>query len=164
MSVALVLTSGLAVIETFTGVGVDPADDTITVNQFNETVSLGGATSPAVTKQAAFSKALSTGSATIDLTSLPGVTADETVDGTGLKVQAIKLRNPSTNANKITASKGGSNGYQLDGATTWSLPLAPGQSALLYLDGAADTIGGTKKTIDLAGTGAQALHVQVVMG
>ena len=79
-------------------------------------------------------------------------------------MQVLKIRNLSTNANKIVVSQGASNGYRIDGATNWSIPLAPGQSMLLWGDGAADVIGSSHLNIDLAGTGSQILEVQVVMG
>ena len=163
-SITATITSGINVVETFNGIGVNPNNNSIAASQLSETVVLNGSSSPAATLQAQFSQALSTGTATLDLTSLPGLTSQETVNGTGLKVQQIKLMNPSTNANKITAAQGASNAYRLDGATNWSIPLAPGQSVLLYLDGAADVVGSSHKTIDLAGTGAQALNVAVVFG
>ena len=162
-TISVVHTSQAIVTEKFSGADAGNPDATFG-GSIAEAGTLTASSTPPVTKHALFSKPLSTGTGTIDLTALPGITADETVNGTGLKVQFLKFKNPSTNANKITAAKGGSNGYQLDGATTWSVPLAPGQSVFFELDDAADDIGSGNKTIDLTGTGSQALSVQVVMG
>ena len=156
------LNSQLTIVETPTG--PDSPTGSVVIAGYNETVNLTQASTPGVTKGTAFPVALVAGVATIDLTNLPGLTPDEIVNGTGLKVQFLKLQNPSTNANKIVVGKGASNGIQLDGATTWSFPLAPGQSILVNCNNATDVIGATKKNIDLAGTGTQTLNVSVTMG
>ncbi len=76
----------------------------------------------------------------------------------------MKIQNPSTNANKITVASGASNGWRLDGATSWTIPLAPGQSVAINCANASDTVGSSHKTIDLAGTGAQTLNVEMTAG
>ncbi len=154
--------SQVTVTETFSaGLG---SDNTASFAPQNESTTLNAGTSPAATKHAAYNVTLSTGTGSIDLTALPGITADETVNGTGLKVQYLKFTNPSTNANKITVAKGASNGYFLDNATTWSFVLAPGQTMTVNCNGASAVIGGSAKIIDVTGTGSQILNVQVVMG
>lgn len=164
-TLAVAFTSNLTVVETLTGQYVAPGDNTVTTNGLNESATYTGSTSPAVSKHAAFQQALTAGTATIDLTLLPGEVPNQTVDFTGLKVQFLKFRNLSTNANVLTVAQGGSNPYRLDATTaTWSITLAPGQSVLLWLDGAADTVGGTHKTIALTGTSSQVLEVQAVAG
>ncbi len=158
-----IVSSGVAVTETFSGADAGNPDASFG-GDLAETPTLNATSTPAATKKARFDLTLSSGTGTIDLTALPGNSVDETINGTGLKVQVLKFRNKSTNANKITVAKGGTNGYQLDGATTWSDPMAPGQSSLRLLNGAADTIGSTKKTIDVTGTGSQVLQVLIVLG
>ncbi len=156
--------SQLTVVTTLTGPGVG-ADDTTTIDQFNSADTYSASTAVPVTKKAAYQKALSTGTATIDLTALPGDSADETVNGTGLKLQFLKLRNPSANANVITATKGASNGYGLGAAGgTWTIPLDPGQEVLITGDESNPDVAGGAKTIDLSGTGSQALDVEIVLG
>ncbi len=162
-TITVLYTSKVTVVETFSG--ATDGDNTATFAPLNEDATFTASTTVPVTKHASFTQALSSGTATIDLTTLPGITADETVNGTGLKVQFLKLINPSTNANKIVASNGASNPYRLDGLTTaWSITLAPGQAVLLELNDAADDVSGSHKTIDLAGTLVQTLSVQIVFG
>jgi hypothetical protein len=154
--------SQVTVVETFTGDFVG-SDNTVTVDGLNNTTVLTASTTVPVTKQAAFAKALSSGTGTIDLTALPGMTADETVNGTGLKVQVCKLANPAANANAITVAKGASSGYAMIGSS-FTITLQPGQEHTFYLNDAAPDIGSGAKNLDLTGTGTQALDVLFVMG
>lgn len=163
MSISVAFASTITVVETFTGPYVAPGDATVTISQLNESETLTAATSVPVTKHSAFQKTMSSGAGTIDLTALPGWTADETVVGTGLKVQLVKLRNLAANANDITVTKGASNGYNLLGSS-WEFTLKPGQSSTFSLDEAAPDIASNAKTIDISGTGSQILEVQIVMG
>jgi len=162
-TITVAYASTVQIVETFSG--AQSGDPTATFGPYNDADTLTAATSVPVTKHADFDQALSTGTATINLQALPGKTADETIVGTGLKVQILKLRNKSTNANKITATKGASNGYGLDAAgASWTIALDPGQSALLILKDSAPDIAAGARTIDLTGTGSQVLEVEVVMG
>jgi len=123
---------------------------------------LTSATTPPVTCGALFKQALSNGAATIDLTALVGANT-KTVDGTGLRVQVLRVRNPATNANPISIAKGASNGYDGLGAN-FKLTLQPGAEALVFANDAGSDIGSTNCTLDLAGTGAQVLEVEIIMG
>ena len=119
-------------------------------------------TSPPVTCGALFQQALAAGVATIDLTALDGLN-DKAVNGTGLRVQILRLRAPSSNANPITVAKGASNGY--DGlGSAFSVTLQPGAEATLLTSDAGGDIAAGNKTLDLTGTGAQALDVEIIMG
>lgn len=119
---------------------------------------------PAATKCAIFSKALSGGSATIDMTSLTG-TNGATVDFTGLKVCVMKFKNPSSNANAITVAKGASNGFGLTtSGTTFSIPIPPGGEITLESDEGTPDVGSGAKTLDLTGTSSQALQVTLIAG
>ena len=160
MSVIAQLTSKLSVVETLDGNRPFAADAKakVTHDVLDESVV---AVTPA-TKVAGFQKALAAGVATIDLTALVG-TNGAAIDGTGLRVQALKVRNPVGNANPITIKIGASNGYDGFG-TTFALTLAPGATGLLRSADAGSDIGATKKTLDLAGTLVQALDVLVVLG
>jgi hypothetical protein len=117
---------------------------------------------PAV-MQAAFAKALAAGVATIDLRALPGLLAGITQDGNGLKVQHYVFENPATNANPITIAKGAANGYALFGATGL-IELAPGDLIEADVPESRPDVAGGAKTIDLSGTGTQAINVHLVLG
>jgi hypothetical protein len=157
-----IVTTQVAGVETFDGLA-SSADNTVTYSGLSESNTYDGSTSVPVTKQAAFEKALSSGSGTIDLTALPGKTADETVNFNGLRVQALKLRNKSTNANSITIAQGGSNAWTGLGST-FSLTLLPGQAATLEFKEGGPDVGSSVKNIALTGTGAQILEVHAIAG
>ncbi len=135
----------------------------VTHSGFNKSAALTSATTATpVTKVAAFQATLSGGLLTIDLTSLTG-TNGVAVTFSGLKIQAYKFANPSTNANSITVAAGASNGYLLGGAA-FSWILAPGQEIMGFTNDASPDVAGGAKTIDLSGTLVQALNVILVAG
>lgn len=162
MSVALSYAAQVTVTETLAANVVAAPSPIITHNAYNGSANLTGSTTPPVSAFAAFLKALSTGTATIDLTSLTG-TNGATVVGTGLKVQCAKFKNTSTNANNITIAAGASNGYNLLGAS-FTLILAPGQEITIYGNNATPAVASGAKTIDLTGTGSQTLECVIVLG
>lgn len=139
-------------------------EDAITLDKTAENALL-SSTTPPVTKSAMTAKALSSGTASIDLTAMANDSDGTTVDFTGLKVQALMLKNPSTNANKITITKGASNGYGTDAAGgSWTEVLDPGAQVLKYIPDSAPDVGSGAKAFDITGTGAQILHIGVVAG
>lgn len=162
MSVTLAYASGVTVVETVeTGTpAATDANSQITHNQYNTTASLTSATTPPVTKTAFFLQALSGGAATIDLTALSG-TNGATIDGTGLKVQAFKMKNLGANTMSITF--GGSNPYELTGSD-FKITLTQNQEVLIYGNDATPDIGGAACEMDLAGTSAQTAEISIVMG
>jgi len=164
MSVEVTLKSLATVVETpeTNMPAVSDADKTVTHDGFNTSKTLNASSTPAVHKVACFEQALTAGSATIDLTALTG-TNGATVDGTGQKVQVFKAKAPATNANPITIGEGAANGYELAG-NAWKMILQPGQEFLFYGDGDTPAIGAAAKDIDLAGTGAQKLEIEIVTG
>jgi len=153
------------IVETLTGPFVSAADATTTTNGLNIAGVLNASSTVPATKYAAGRLTLSSGSGTLDLTALPGRTADEVVDGTGLKLQLLILHAKSDNANPITATKGASNGYGLNAAGgTWTMTLDPDTTGVRFLKDAAPDIDSTHKTIDVSGTGSQVLDYEIVMG
>lgn len=160
MSVTVKIKSRLDVLETLTAALA--SDKNVLIDGASTEKTLNSATTVPATKVAAFTKALSTGAATIDLTALTG-TNGATVDFTGLKVQAAKFINPSTNANAITVTFGAATAYLLGGAA-FKWILAPGQELLFFGNDAAPDVSASLKNIDLAGTGSQALTVVLVAG
>lgn len=156
--------SEINVLQTFSD-GVSGNETVLFNGGMNIDTSYTSATSVPVTKFAEFEKTMSGGAGTIDLTALPGITADETVVGTGLKLQLLRIRNKSTNANAITVTKGASNGYGLNAAgASWTVVLDPGQAATFELNETAPNVAAGAKDIDISGTGSQILEVQIVLG
>jgi len=138
------------------------ANRKVTHSLFDTSKTLDGSSTPPATLVAAFEKALAAGVATIDLRALVG-TNNVPVDGNGLRVQVLRIRAKSTNANPITIAKGASNGYDGFGAG-FSLTLAPGAEQQLFTNDGGGDISGTNKTLDLTGTLTQALEVEIILG
>src|SRR5882724_4879304 len=152
----------LSVQETITG--ADANDQTVTFSSINEVgVIYNAGTAVPVSKQSTFAQALTAGTATVNLAALPGLTADETVVGTGLRIQLMKISAPAANANPITISKGASNGHTGLGSS-WSRTLKPGQTDLYQLNSGGTVIASGDRTFDLTGTGSQTLNFSIVLG
>lgn len=168
MSVAVTYTSMLKTVETLTDTNIASSDATVTFNSgasegINKTTTMNSGTTPPATKRAGGELTLTAGAGSIDLRALTTGVGGSTVDGNGLKVQAIKLRNKSTNANAMTISEGASNGYALLGAS-FTFILQPGQEIMFFGNDATPDVAAADKTIDVAGTGSQVLAYEVVMG
>lgn len=163
MSVEVTYTTNITVNETIdTNVpAVAAAKAVITHDQYNTNQSLTPGGTVPVTQAVSFSQALTAGAATIDLTALVGVN-NLAVDGTGLKVQAIKFKNPAGNAS-MKIDVGATNGYPLAGAG-FETTLLAGQEVVFFGNEAAPDISASAKTFDLTGTGTQAGEFTIVMG
>jgi len=126
------------------------------------TAALGPLTTPAVTKTASFTVTMSGGAATIDLTSLSGTQG--TVSGSALKVQMMVIQGKSGNGAAVTVAKGASNGYTGFGsAFSVTIPSA-GAECVLYGNNAFGSVDSTHKTLDVSGTGTDALNCTVWFG
>jgi len=161
MSVSVNYKLRISTTETLVSGVVAAANPVVLLDQFDLTGTLNSGTSPPATKAAYFSKALTAGAGTIDLTALTG--AGGAVDGTGLKVQLFRLSNPIANANGVTISHAASNSYGLWGST-YSVTLQPGESVQWLGNDTAPDVAGGAKNILLTGTGSQAFNVSIVMG
>lgn len=157
------------VLTTMTGSFINSTDNTVTEDGL--TVDWTGdsaktsSTTPPVTKSAMTAKTMSSGTATIDLTAMANDSDGATVDFSGLKVCCLTLTNPSSNANAITIAEGASNGFELNsGGTAWTVTLDPGDSVQFLLNESTPDVSGTKKTIDITGTGSQVLNIGVTAG
>lgn len=163
MSISVTYVSQATVVETLEGEYLGD-DNTVTTNGLNTSSTLTSSSTPPATAYSAGQQALSSGTATIDLTSLPdanGVAGQVTL--TGLKLAVVKFRNLSSNANAITIAVGASNGCTALGSA-FSITLQPGEEfTYLGKDVAAD-VSSTVKTFDLTGTGAQVLEFEFVAG
>ena len=149
----------LTVTEILAGNVVGLSDKLVKHTTLNKSELLDSTTTPPVTLVVSNAQA---GSGTIDLTSMVG-TNDTAVDGSGLKVQAAKFANPSTNANAITVKFGASDAYLLGGAA-WTFILEPGMEIVAYGNDATPDIAAGAKDIDVAATGVQPLNYTIVMG
>ena len=165
MSVTLSYTSNLTateVLESNVPAVANTANKEVKHTGFNKAVTLNASSTPPATKVAAFEQALTAGAASIDLTSLTG-TNGVTIDGTGLKVQAIKLINKAANSAAMTISIGASNGYDGWGAN-FEVDVAPGAEVVLFTNDAGSDIGATNKTLDIAGSGTETAQIIIIMG
>lgn len=129
----------------------------VTHDQYNETFTLDATTTPPVTLHAAFLATLSGGALTIDLRALTG-TNGVSVDGNGLRVQVLRIKN--LGANELTVSAGASNGLSIGAG----LVIPAGGHVQMFLNDGISDIDATHKTIDLAGTGAQTSEWTIEMG
>jgi hypothetical protein len=137
-------------------------DKSLQHNGYDTVEARTAASSPPVSKCAFFEKALAAGVATIDLTALVGSNG-AAVDGSGLRVQFVKFRNKAANGNVMTLSKGAANGYDGLGAS-FSVTIPPGGEVLVRAQDGGTDIGGTNKTLDLAGTLTQIAEMAIVLG
>lgn len=132
----------------------------VTHEEYNETASLNAASTPPATLLAEFLLTLSSGAATVDLRNLVG-TNGAVVDGNGLKVQVLRIKN--LGANIMTIVPGASNGIDLLGASS-SLTIQPLGHAMIYFNDSGPDIAAADKTLDVAGTGSQTSEWTIVMG
>ena len=165
MSVSLAYQTNVTVteiLETNVPAASSNANKEVKHTGFNQSSALTATTTPPVTTVAAFEQALTAGAATIDLQALTGSNG-AAVDGTGLKVQAMKFRNKSTNSNTMTLAIGAANGYDAWG-TSFAIDVEPGGEVVLYGNDAGSDIGATKSDLDISGTGTETAEVIIVMG
>ena len=164
MSISAKLALELTVREVLAGnaPAASEPNKTITHDQFNTIMNLDGASGAPITKTAAFRQALSAGAATVNFAALTG-TNGVAVDFTGLKIQAIMFKAPTTNTAAIVITPGATNGLDLLGASS-SVSIKPGQTALFFLNEGAPDVASGERAIDLAGTGTEVLDIIAVAG
>lgn len=161
MSVVVTYAATASVVETLpnnTG-SAAAASRVVTHTEYNEATSLNASSTPPATLVAEFLLTLSSGAATIDLRDLEG-TNGASVDGNGLKVQIVRIKN--LGANIMTFNNGASNPHNMfsdDGHTVF-----PGGHIMIFSNDGGDDIDGSHKTWDVAGTGAQTAEVTIIMG
>ena len=133
----------------------------VTHTEFNEGATLGASTTPPATTQASFILTLTAGAASVDLRALTG-TNGATVDGNGLKVQLVRVKN--LGANQMTIKVGASNGHTGVFAATNGHPINSGGLAMVYTNDSGDDVDATHKTWDVTGTGSQTSEWTIVLG
>ena len=163
MAVSVPWTMGISTVETLTG-NISSAPDAtrkVTHTEFNEGSTLSATTTPAATTQASFILTLTAGAATVDLRTLTGTNA-ATVDGNGLKVQLVRVKN--LGANQMTIKVGAATGHTGVFAATNGHPLNSGGVLMIYTNASGDTIDATHKFWDVTGTASQTSEWTIVMG
>jgi hypothetical protein len=159
VSVQVTFAPTVTVVETLDGNtnSAAAAQRKVTHAEFNDSLTLNATSNPPATKFAGFLLTLTAGAATVNLAALTG-TNGATVDGTGLKVQVLRVKN--LGANDLAISEGASNGYAIGGTRT----IKPGGIETIYSpEGFAD-IAAADRNIDAAGTGTQTSEWTIVMG
>ena len=140
---------------------VDAGRDKIVHNGFDSSATHNASTTVPATQVAAFTQSLSSGTAIIDFTSLTS-TKGTTVNGTGLKVQFLKVKNKAGNGT-LKIDVGAINGLDLFGAG-FEITLSAGQEVLLFGNDATPDVGASDLAIDLTGTGSEQSEWMVVLG
>ena len=138
---------------------VDAASNpVITHDNFNATGRLYASSTPPAIKLLSKVIALSGGAYTINLTTETG-TNGVAQDGTGLRVQMIRIKN--LGANSMTFAEGASNGIAL-ACLPFTVPA--GGIYQLFLNDASPDIAAGDRTIDVSGTTTQTFQLTLLMG
>ena len=136
------------------------ASRVVTHSEYNEGAQYTSASTPPVTLVAEFLLTLTTGAATIDLRTLTG-TNGAVVDGNGLKVQIVRIKN--LGANNMTFKGGSSTPHNMFTVTTGQV-VFPGGHLMIFSNDNGDDIDATHKFWDVEGTGAQTAEITIIMG
>ena len=157
MAVDLTYNDTLTAVETIAqNVGGAPAlTNKITHTAFNVAKVLGAATTPPVSKCAHLVAALVAGTLVIDLTALVGTNAG-VIDGTGLKLQILRITNNGANA--MTIAQGATNPCAIGAGMT----IPPGGTHKLEFNNGLAAVGAGAKNLLLTGTGTQTANVTIV--
>lgn len=129
----------------------------ITHDAYNESATLNATSTPPATEVSMFLLTLTAGAATINLAALTG--ANGTIDGTGLRVQMIRVKNLGSAS--MTFSDGASNGIAL-ACGTFIVPA--GGIVQMFLNDASPDIAAADRTIDVAGTGTDTAEISILLG
>lgn len=171
MSLTLNFRTAITAAETLEGAPDSAAASkrVVTHDQFDTALTLNAASTPAVSRCSNAKIALAAGAATIDLTAMQGIgaAAASVVNATGLKLQLMKFKN--LGANPMTIVPGAANGYQWGNSATDQITVAPKVGTIpgevtVFCNGAAPTVAGGAKTIDIAGTLVQEFEIQLYFG
>lgn len=158
MAVSAVYGFTITTTETLADAGLNTNNKSVKHDAYDESGTLTAVSSVPATQIAEFLLTLSGGAGTIDLRNLTG-TNGAVIDGNGLKVQLIRIKN--LGANVMTFAEGASNGYAL--GSTYAVK-ANGGIAMEFGNDSMPDIGGSDKTIDVSGTGSQTAEVTIIMG
>lgn len=148
--------------------GLDNFPDSSSVHSFGaDSATLNATSTPAVTAVFSDTIALAAGAGTLDLTALAGPSGT-TIDMTGLKVQILKVKTPSSNSGSIIIEhKDAATGYNLfgdDNNSDESIEVPPDTVLIfIYNEGLAD-VGAGDKDLTFTGTGTDGMQMMIVAG
>jgi hypothetical protein len=158
MSISCKWAAILSTTETLEDVEESLASAAVTHNAFDENGTLNASSTPPGTMISAFLMALTAGAYTIDLAAAPQV-GGGTQDMTGLRVQAIRIKN--LGAAVMTFTNGASNGIALACGT---ITVPAGGVTMIILNDASPDIAAGDRTIDVAGTGTETAEITIIAG
>lgn len=105
------------------------------------------------------------GEETVDLTDLAGTQAN--VDGTGLKINGMRLRTSGDNTAAVTVGPAAVDGYEPFGAGV-SIDVPPGAEFTFrfedQLDDISDTSGSSAKNLLLSGNADDTIYIELLLG
>ncbi len=113
-------------------------------------------TGDAPTIVSAYTVSTTDGAASIDLTACGSA---GTTNLTGKRLTKLTLTAAAANGAAITVAEGASDGYDIGG--NFTVTLLPGQSNTVEGTVASDTVGATKKILDVTGTGVDDVSVYI---
>lgn len=143
-----------------------PGEATFTHSLGSPGGTLSATSTPPATETFSDNVALVAGTKTLDLTSLAGP-AGTTVDFTGLKVQLIALRCPTSNTLPILVQKGDANAYNLlgaDNASSETIEVMPGDDLLIKRHDTLEDVDATHSDIKFTGNESETINVGLVAG
>ena len=160
MSIAASVKTQITTVETLEENVADVAAPALSHTGHNTAQTFGAATTPPGTKCSYELCALSEAAKTVDLTDLTGSNG-AAIDGSGLRVQAIKIKHLGDNP--LTVEEGDTNGYDGFGASFLVILEKDAEITLIPQDAGAD-ISGTNKTLDFSGTGSETFELSLILG
>ena len=146
--------------------GSNEADRTLRHTALNKSVTLSATSVPKAQRAVLQDVTIGAGITTIDFTAAPK-SVSRTEDMTGKKVTACKIVTGSLNAGNVTIAHGASNPYPLFG-TAKDVILGPGRTEqFAFADGVDSNlpaVAGGAKTIDISGTAADTVRLELIFG
>lgn len=144
--------------------GLSTADQSAELGETPAAIAVTGSTTPPGTKAAVVNIALSSGTQTVDLTSIAqgNLTA---LDMTGLKMIGYRIV-AGTNTARISMAVGASNGYQFNGDSAGKISLGSGAQNQHYdpdTTNGAPAVGASAKDLDFASSDADATATLIML-
>lgn len=160
--VSATVTMGLTAVETPANAPyASTSGNTITHSGLNVSKTRGATSTPVIDAIMQGSIVLTAGVATIDLTAGPGLSGATATSLNGKKNLTMLVKAKAANANPITIKFGAANPYTGFGAA-FSVTLDPGLA--VEIEGNATAVSATVKNLDVVGTAAQGLDIEIIAG